>query len=156
MIKSGAGGGEGEGTGGAGQFVRGNYMILRFCRYTVRMVRQIHLVSIDIPVLVQIFAGGNWSMCFRFIGETEFPRLCSVGYAQTIPGVFTPGITLQGTYARSVGHSYPCPELLEVLYDIHTRTRNFWKFCTPVSQIPGVRVHHFYNLCEFCTPVPQY
>ena len=83
-------------------------------------------------------------------------RSCSVGYAQTIPEVFTPGITLQRTSVSFVGHPYPYPELLEVLYDIHTRTRNFWKFCTPVPQIPGVRVYHFYNLCEFCTPVLQH
>ena len=87
-----------------------------------------------------------------------FPRLGFVGYAQTIPGVFTPGITLQRTSVSSVGYSYPYPDLLGVLYviDVHTRTRNFWKFCTPEPQIPGVRVYHFYNVCEFCTPVPQY
>ena len=84
------------------------------------------------------------------------PRLCSVGYTQTIPGVFTPSITLRRTSVSSVGYSYPYPELLEVLYDIHTRTRNLWKFCTPVPQLPGVQVYHFYNSYECCTPVPQY
>ena len=69
-------------------------------------------------------------------------RLCSVGHVQTVPGVFTPGISLQRTSLSSVGHSYPYPELLEVLYDIHTCTRNFWKFCTPVATIPGVRIQH--------------
>ena len=69
-------------------------------------------------------------------------RLCSVGYVQTVPGVFTRGITLQRTSLSSVGHSYAYPELLEVLYDIHTCTRNFWKFCTPVATIHGVRVQH--------------
>ena len=67
-----------------------------------------------------------------------------------------PGITLQRTSVSSVGHSYSYPELVEVLYGSHIRTRNFWKICTPVPQIPGVRVYHFYNLCESCTPVPQY
>ena len=86
----------------------------------------------------------------------KLSRPCSVGYTQTIPGVFTPGITLKITSVSSVGHSYPYPELLEVKYDSHTRTRNFWKFCTTVPQLPGVRVCHFYNFCEFCTPVPQY
>ena len=75
-------------------------------------------------------------------------RLCSVGYSQTVPGVFTPGITLRRTSVSSVGHSYPYPELLEVLYDIYTRTRNFWKCCTPVRTIPGVRVQHFYTRSE--------
>ena len=36
----------------------------------------------------------------------------------------------------------PYLELLEVLYGIHTRARNFWKFCTAVATIPGVRVQH--------------
>ena len=79
-----------------------------------------------------------------------------VGYAQTIPGVDTPGISLQKTSVSSVGHSYPYPELLDVLYDSYTHTRNFCEFCTPVPQIPGVRVYHFDNSCEFCGPVPQY
>ena len=56
--------------------------------------------------------------------------------------VFTPVITLQRTSVGSVGHPYPYPELLEVLYGIHTCTRNFWKFCTPVATIPGVRVQN--------------
>ena len=34
------------------------------------------------------------------------------------------------------------PELLLVLWDIHTRTRNFCEFCTPRATIPGVRVQH--------------
>ena len=55
----------------------------------------------------------------------------------------------------SVGHSNPYPELLEVLY-INTRTRNFWRFSTPLPQIPGARVYHFYCICELWTPVPQY
>ena len=46
-----------------------------------------------------------------------------------------PGIILQRSYVKSVGHSYPYPELLEVLYDIPTHTRNFWKFYTPVPTI---------------------
>ena len=86
----------------------------------------------------------------------NLPRLGSVGYAQTIPGIYTSGITLQRTSVSSAGHLYPYPELRKVLYDIPTRARNFWKFCTSVPQIPGVRVHHFYSVCEFCTPVPQY
>ena len=72
-----------------------------------------------------------------------------VGYSQTVPRVFTPGITLLRTSVSSVGHSYPYPELLEILQDIHTRNRNFWKFCTPVLTIPGVRVHHLYTRSKF-------
>ena len=78
-----------------------------------------------------------------------FPRL---RYVQNHTRDIYPGITLQGkgTSVRSVGHSYPHPELLEVLLlcDIHTRTRNFCKFCTPVATIPGVRLQHFYTCPE--------
>ena len=111
-------------------------------------------------------------MCGVF--ERKLPRLCSVGYAQTVSGVFTPGITLQRTSVSSVGHSYPYPGLLEVMYDIHTCTRNFWKFCTPVATIPGVPVQHvlyplgtsvssvrlchntrnFWKFCKTSVPVP--
>ena len=85
-------------------------------------------------------------------------RLCYVGYSQTVSGVFNSGITLQRTPVSSVGHSYPYPELLEVLYDIYTRTRNFRKFCTPVRTIPRVGVQHFIparNFRELSTTVPQ-
>ena len=86
-----------------------------------------------------------------------------VVFCRVIPGVNTLGITLQRTSVSCIGHSYP--ELLEVLYDIHTRTRKFWKFCTPVPQIPAgyryiicityvgsVRVLQFNtrNFCGFC------
>ena len=37
----------------------------------------------------------------------------SLGYVQNhTRGVFTPGIALQRTSVSSVGHSYPCPEIL--------------------------------------------
>ena len=63
--------------------------------------------------------------------------------------VFTPGITLQRTSVSSVGHSYPYPELLGVLYDIHTRTRKFWKFCTTFIPVPGTSGN-------YVRPWPQY
>ena len=49
-------------------------------------------------------------------------------------------------FVSSVGHSYPYPGRLEVLYKIHTCVRNFWKFCTPVVTIPAERAiqHDFY------------
>ena len=104
----------------------------------------------------------------------NIPRLCSVGYVQIVPGVFSPGNTLQRTSVSSVGHSHPYPELLEVLYDIHTCTRNFWVFCTPVPTIPGVRVlqvlyplgtsvsyvrlchntRNFWKFCKILLPLP--
>ena len=52
-------------------------------------------------------------------------------------------IPVPGTSVSSVGHSYPYPELLWVLYHIHTRTRNFREFCTPRTTITGLRVHCF-------------
>ena len=65
-----------------------------------------------------------------------------VGYAQTIPAVDTPGITLKKTSVSSVGHSYPYPDLLQVLYASVTNT-----WCAGIS---------FYDSCEFCGPVPKY
>ena len=41
------------------------------------------------------------------------------------------------------------PERLEVLYDFHTRTRNFWKFCKTFTPVPGTSV-------SSVQPVPQY
>ena len=63
-------------------------------------------------------------------------------------GGFTPSITLQRSSVSSVGDSLPYPELLELLYDIHTRTRNTWKFFTPVPAILGVLVQHCYTRWE--------
>ena len=77
-----------------------------------------------------------------FMTEFSATWLCSVGYVQTVPEIFTPGITLQRTSVSSLGHSYPYPEILNIMYGIHTCTRNFWKFCTPVAKIPGIRVPH--------------
>ena len=72
------------------------------------------------------------------------------------PEVFTPGITQKRTSETSAGHSHPYPSLLEVLYDIHTCSRNLWKFCTPLVTIPGVRVQHvLYPLGKFMSPVRQ-
>ena len=70
------------------------------------------------------------------------------GTQKAIPAVFSSGITLQRTSVTSVGHFNPYPELLEDLYDVHTRIRNFWKFWTPVRTIPGVRVLRFYTRSE--------
>ena len=56
----------------------------------------------------------------KYNKRLKFPRVCSVGHSQTVPGVFSPGIPLQRPSVSSAGHSYPYPELLEVLYDIHT------------------------------------
>ena len=56
--------------------------------------------------------------------------------------VFTSGITQLRTTLSYVGHSYPYPEFLEVLYDIHTCPRNFWNFCSIDATVPGVRVQH--------------
>ena len=35
---------------------------------------------------------------------------------------------------------YPYPELLRVLYNIHTRTKNFCEFCTTFIPVPGTSV----------------
>ena len=74
----------------------------------------------------------------------------------------------------SVGHSYPYPELLEVLYAGATKTRgtgtaclylprNFWKFCTPVPQYPELlqvlqdfhtRTWNFWMFCASLAIIP--
>ena len=73
----------------------------------------------------------------------------------------TPGITLQirifckfcrafipvpGTSVSSVGHSYPYPELLAVLYARGHNTRGTGTACFVPAR----------SFCELCTPVPQY
>ena len=49
---------------------------------------------------------------------------------------------------------------MPIMWNIHTRTRNFCELCTPRAITPGVRVPHLLvparNFGEFCTPVPQY
>ena len=74
-----------------------------------------------------------------------------------------------------VQHVYTRPELLEVLYDFRTRTRNFCEFCKTRATIPGVREHHglyppgtsvsyvclcnntrnLWKLCNTSIPVPE-
>ena len=84
---------------------------------------------------------------------------CLSGTHKTIPGVFTPGITLQRTSVTSVGHSYPYPELLEVLYAVATKTRGTGRACLYLPRTSGsfVRSCHNTRKCwEFCktfTPV---
>ena len=77
----------------------------------------------------------------------------------TIPGVFTPGITLQRTSVGSVRNSYPCQKLLQALYHIHTRIpRTSVTSVRPYPQYPGYGYGIFLptqNFRELCTPVPQ-
>ena len=82
--------------------------------------------------------------------DAEFSHTCSTSPCRTFGGSFF-CLALQRTSVSSVRHSCPYPEVLEVLDDIHTRTRNFWMFCTSVDTIPGVRVQHV--LYPFGTPV---
>ena len=67
---------------------------------------------------------------------------------------------------------YPYPEHLRVLYNIQTRLKHFFGFCTTLIPVPellehtcdratirGVWVPHLLparNVCKYCTPVPQY
>ena len=83
-------------------------------------------------------------------------------------------LIVPGMFVGSVRHSYPYPNCLLTLClwgthktipgvciypryyptnncnfcRTHTRTRNFWKFCTPVPHSPGVRVQHVYTCPE--------
>ena len=97
-----------------------------------------------------------------------------------------PGITLQKTPGRFVRHSYPYPELPEVLYARATipgvrvqhvlyplgtsvsyvhlchNTRYLWKFCTTSVSLPGTPEILYdphiltRNLCDFREIVAQY
>ena len=62
---------------------------------------------------------------------------CRVRTNHTRGMVFTPGITLQRTSVSSEGHSYPYPELREVLYDIHTVPESSGSSVRPWPQYPG-------------------
>ena len=74
--------------------------------------------------------------------------------------VFTPGITLQRTSVTSVGHSYPYPELLEVLCAGVTKTRGTGTACLylPGTSGSSVRPCHitrkFWQFCKTFIPVP--
>ena len=85
---------------------------------------------------------------------------CLWGTHKTIPGVITPGISLQRTSVTCVGHSYPYPELLEVLYAGATKTRGTGTACLylPETSASSVRSCHntwnFWKLCKASIPVP--
>ena len=61
---------------------------------------------------------------------------------------------VQSTCVKSVGHLCPYPELLEVLYDTHTRTRNSGISYASAINTRGAGIKHLRNLCEFLWPVP--
>ena len=75
--------------------------------------------------------------------------------------VYLPGFLLvPGTSVSFVGHSYPYPELLQVLYASATNTQGTGK---AFSYLPGTSVssvrpcHNTWNFCNFCNtfiPVP--
>ena len=79
----------------------------------------------------------------RIDGESFKVRFCKVP-TEPYPG-YLPGNTLHNTSVSPVRHLYPYPELLQALYDLHTRTRNFCKFCTPCFTIPELPVQRFYT-----------
>ena len=65
------------------------------------------------------------------------------------PVIYVQNQTKLGVFSRAL----PIPEVVQVLWDFHTRTRtqNFCEVCT--TFIPYTRTR---NLCKFCTPVPHY
>ena len=89
----------------------------------------------------------HFEIVSQYIKAVGMDKINQVAFSRVLTNR-TRGITLQRTSVSSVRHSYPYPELLEILYDVDTRTRNLWKFCTPVRTIPGVRVQHFYTRSE--------
>ena len=106
--------------------------------------------------------------CVSYVRHYPYPNfLFSFGLKgthKTVPGVFIPGITLQRTSVTSVRHSYPYPELLELVYAGATKTRGAGTACLylPGTSGSSVRPCHntrkfwkfFYprtwNFCDFC------
>ena len=74
---------------------------------------------------------GRWS-------SENVPRLNPSLQIELLPRgrVFCRVLPVPGTSVSSAQHPDPYKELLRVVYDIHTRTLNFCKICTPVSQYP--------------------
>ena len=71
---------------------------------------------------------------FTYVGHgivrrVELSKVVFRRVRETIPGVYTPGITLQRTYESSVGHSYPYAELLDVLHAPCHNTRGTSTAC---------------------------
>ena len=70
----------------------------------------------------------------------------SVGYTQNHTRA---GITLQRTYVTSVGHSYPYPELLEVLYAGGTKTRGTGAACLYLPGTSASSARPCHNIRKF-------
>lgn len=70
--------------------------------------------------------------------------------------------TIPRTSVSSISRSlsYPYPELLYLLYNMHWRTRNCCMLCIPRATIPGVKVQLFYPRTELlwvlstCVKIP--
>ena len=96
--------------------------------YTPRNTRDIGSITLSLPSLVLI--------------TVIMPRLCSVGYAQTIPEVLTPGITLPKTSVRSAEQSAfmfcrGCGFRVRVLASYRT-PRSFGSGYGSVTELPEV------------------
>ena len=113
------------------------------------------------------------NFCWFCTIHTRTRTFCEVCTAfKYVPGTFVSSVrrhSIQGTGTTcsylcetsisSVRLQYPYPEFRGVLYEIHSRTRNFCEIYTPVPQ----NQEYGYNfltsarsLCQLCTPVPQY
>ena len=74
--------------------------------------------------------------------------------------VFTWVLPVPGTFVSSVGHSYPYPELLQVLYASATNTRGTGTVFSylPGTSVSSVRLYHntpnFWKCCKTFIPVP--
>ena len=123
-----------------------NDIVVRFSR--LRQANKQELHSGQLTPICQHYYCITHTACKHGFRQ-HLPRLFFVGYAQTIPGVFSPGIALQRTLVSSVERSYPYPEVLEVLYDIHTYPypEVVKVLYASATNTRGVRVSYFYTVC---------
>ena len=71
---------------------------------------------------IYITVARGWDTLKRYMSTVVFCRV----RVQTVPEVFTPGITPQITSVSYVGRSYPYPEYLEILYDIRAYAKEIY------------------------------
>ena len=89
-------------------------------------------------------------LCTTFIPVPElYIFVLSVGYTQNHTRGITPGITLQTTSVTPVGHLYPNPELLEVLYAGATKTPSTGTACLYMPGTSGSYVRPCHNTRKF-------
>ena len=85
----------------------------------------------------KIYVHGTWY--FTGIYLPNISRLCFLGYVQNHTRGIYPG------YYPTKNFCMSARDFCKFCTNIHTCTRNFCKLGTPMPQIPGVWVQHFYT-----------